>query len=88
MTFEFNNVYIKNTSTIAGHLEGKGPLNKYFDKTYKDFYINSKSLEKSEVNLQKESIETLIDKENITKEKIDVFVKHFFKIKVVKTGVI
>lgn len=74
MTFEFNNVYIKNTATIAGHLEGKGPLNKYFDKTYKDFYINSKSLEKSEVNLQKESIETLIDKENITKEQIDILI--------------
>ena len=74
MTFEFNNVYIKNTSTISGPIEAKGPLNKYFDKTYKDFYINSKSLEKSEVNLQKESIETLIDKENITKEKIDILI--------------
>ena len=35
MTFEFNNVYIKNTATIAGHIETKGPLNKYFDKTFK-----------------------------------------------------
>ena len=74
MTFEFNNVYIKNTSTISGPIEAKGPLNKYFDKTHKDFYINSKSLEKSEVNLQKESIDTLIDKENITKEQIDILI--------------
>lgn len=74
MTFKFNNVYIKNTSTISGPIEAKGPLNKYFDKTHKDFYINSKSLEKSEVNLQKESIETLIEKENITKEQIDILI--------------
>lgn len=74
MTFKFNNVYIKNTSTISGPIEAKGQLNKYFDKTHKDFYINSKSLEKSEVNLQKESIETLIDKENITKEQIDILI--------------
>lgn len=74
MTFKFNNVYIKNTATIAGHLEAKGPLNKYFDKTHKNFYVNSKSLEKSEVNLQKESIDTLIDKENITKEEIDILI--------------
>lgn len=74
MTFEFNNVYIKNTATIAGHIETKGPLNKYFDKTHKDFYVNSKSLEKSEVNLQKESIDTLIDKEDITKEEIDILI--------------
>ena len=67
MTFEFNNVYIKNTATIAGHIETKGPLNK-------DFYVNSKSLEKSEVNLQKESIDTLIDKEDITKEEIDILI--------------
>lgn len=74
MTIKFNNVYIKNTSTIAGNLEKQGPLNKYFDKTHNDFYINSKSLEKSEVNLQKESINTLIDKTNIEKEKIDLLI--------------
>ena len=74
MTFKFNNVYIKNTATIAGHLEAKGPLNKYFDKTHKDFYVNSKSLEKSEVNLQKESINILMEKEKLKKEEINILI--------------
>lgn len=74
MTFTFNNVYIKNTSTVAGVLEKNGMFGKYFDKTYNNYYINSKSLEKSEVNLQKESIDILIEKEKISKEEIDILI--------------
>ena len=32
MTFYYNNVYLEDTSTIAGPYEKKGPLRKYFDK--------------------------------------------------------
>ena len=32
MTFTYNDVYVKDTATIAGPYEKKGPLKKYFDK--------------------------------------------------------
>ena len=43
MTFKYNNVYINNTSTVAGLYESKGPFGKLFDKTYKDFYFGEKT---------------------------------------------
>ena len=42
MTFEYNNVYIKNTSTVAGPYEAKGPLKDTFDKIYDDFVAGCK----------------------------------------------
>ena len=36
MTEKIENVYIKETSTVSGHLEKQGPLGKYFDKSYKN----------------------------------------------------
>ena len=39
MTFKYNNVYVKETSTVAGPYEKKGPLKKYYDKTYNDLYF-------------------------------------------------
>ena len=36
MTFKYNDVYVKDTATIAGPYEKKGPLKKYFDKTFDD----------------------------------------------------
>jgi len=32
MTYKYNNVYIKDSYTIAGMYESDGPLRKYFDK--------------------------------------------------------
>ena len=43
MTNTYNNVYIKETSTIGGLYENDGPLGKYLDKTYnKDLYFGEK----------------------------------------------
>lgn len=46
MTIKYNNIYIKCTSTVAGKFEKEGPLSKYFDKTYDDFYMGEKHLNK------------------------------------------
>ena len=62
MTIKFNNVYALDTSTVAGKIELEGPLVKYFDRIYDDYYINNKSLELSEVELQKDSINILLKK--------------------------
>ena len=46
MTNIYKNVYIKETSAIAGIYEANGQLKKYFDKTYtKDLYFGEKSWE-------------------------------------------
>ncbi len=75
MTTKYNNVYLKNTATIAGIYESNGPLEKYFDKTYKkDLYIEEKSWEKAEANLLKETIKLLLKKENLKKDEIDLII--------------
>ena len=75
MTNTYKNVYIKETSTIAGIYESNGPLKKYFDKTYnKDFYFEEKSFEKAEIKLLKESIKILLTKTNLKEEDIDLII--------------
>ena len=74
MTFYYNNVYLKETSCITGPYEKKGPIGKYFDKSYKDLYIGEKSFEKGEIKLVKDSLNTVLKKCNISKENIDLVV--------------
>lgn len=72
MTFKYNNVYIKDTSTIAGPYEKKGPLKKYFDKTYNDLYFGEDSWEKAEIKLVKDSLGMIVKKTGVSKEDIDL----------------
>lgn len=74
MTFKYNNVYINDTSTITGPYESKGPLSKYFDKSYDDLYFGTKTWELAEVKLIEESIDILLNKLEITKFDIDVLI--------------
>ena len=73
MTEKLNNVYVKNTALTAGFLEKEGPLGKYFDKTYKDYYMDD-SLELSEVKLSKDALKILQKKSKLKKEEIDLIV--------------
>lgn len=73
MTGKFNSVYIKETAIVAGKLEKEGKFGKYFDKTY-DSYNIEKSLELSEVKMNKDAIEILLNKAKETKEDIDLYV--------------
>ena len=74
MTTKYKNVYIKNTSTVVGPYENNGPLSKRFDKHYDDLYFNEKTFEKAEVKLMNDSIEIVLNKSNIKKEDIDLFI--------------
>ena len=56
MTIKFDNVYVKETSTVAGKFESEGPLSKTFDKTYNDFYMGEKSFEQGEIKMILDSI--------------------------------
>ena len=74
MTFFYNNVYIQDTATIVGPYEKNGPLGSYFDKKYKDLYISSKSFEKGEIRLVKDSLNVLLKKTNMMKDNIDLVI--------------
>ena len=68
MTFNFDNVYIEECATVCGPYEKKGPLKKYFDKTYDDLYFGEDSFEKAEIKLVKDSLVMLLKKSGYKKE--------------------
>lgn len=74
MTFQYNKVFIEEGSTVAGPYEAKGPLKKYFDKTFDNLYHGEKSWEMAEVKVLEEAIETLLKKTKHKKQDVDVIV--------------
>ncbi len=74
MTFNFDNVYIEECATVCGPYEKKGPLKKYFDKTYDDLYFGEDSFEKAEIKLVKDSLVMLLKKSGYKKEEIDLVI--------------
>ncbi len=75
MTNKYKNVYIQDTSTIAGIYEANGPLGKYYDKVYqKDLYFGEKSWEKAEIKLLKESVFLLLKKTELREDDIDLLI--------------
>lgn len=73
MTENLENVYVKDTALVAGPLEKAGPLKKYFDKTY-DNYNLDKSLELSEVKMNKDVLKILFKKTKVRENDIDLVV--------------
>ena len=73
-TFFYKNVYLNETSTVAGLYEKNGPLGHYFDKTYDEFYFNEKTWEQAESKLIEESIDIVLRKLNKTRFDIDVHI--------------
>lgn len=74
MTFKYNNVYINEVSTITGPYEKKGPLGKYFDKSYDEFYFGEKTWEEAESHILKDSVELVLKKTNKSIKDIDLFI--------------
>lgn len=74
MTFNYKNVYINDTFTITGPYESKGPLSKYFDKSYNDLYFDEKTWELAESKMITESVLLLLNKVNKTRFDIDVYI--------------
>lgn len=74
MTRKYKNVFVIDSSTVSGPYEAKGPLKKYFDKSYDDLYNGEKSWELAEVHLLKDSFDILLKKTNLKKEDIDLIV--------------
>lgn len=74
MTFKYKNVYLNETSTITGPFEEKGPLARFFDKSYQEFYFEKKTWEQAESKLLEESIEILLNKLGKSKQEIDLLI--------------
>ena len=74
MTQKYENVYLFESSIVTGPYEKKGPLAKYFDYSYDDLYFNMKTWEQAEMQILHKSIELLLSKKGIKKDKIDLFI--------------
>ena len=74
MTFNYKNVYINDTATIAGPYEKNGPLKKYFDKTYDDMYFGEKTFEQAEIKSIKDSLVMIMKKTGMKKEEIELVI--------------
>ena len=74
MTITFDNVYVKDSSTVVGKIESEGPLSKYFDKSYSDFYMGEKSFEQGEIRMILDSVDILLKKANMKRGDIDLFI--------------
>ena len=72
MTFNYHNVYLNDVATIAGPYEAKGPLSKWYDRTYNNFYFDMPTFEQAESKIIVESVDLLLSKIKKTKDKIDI----------------
>lgn len=69
MTFTFQNIYLESSCVVAGELEGKGPLRKYFDSIDE---CKDSSFENSEIDILFKAIDMLLEKNNLKIENIDL----------------
>ena len=74
MTFYYDHVYVDETATICGPVEKRGPLRKYMDKTYNDYYFGEKTFEKAEVKLVKDALVMIMKKSGLTKKEFDLVI--------------
>jgi len=74
MTFKYNNVYVKETSTVVGPYEAKGPLGKYYDLRYEDLYFGEKTWEQAEIKSILDSVHKVLSKAKINKSDIDIHI--------------
>lgn len=72
MTSKFNNVYVRDSYTIAGIYEADGPIADYFDLIYdKDFYYGCDTFEMAEEKMLSNTIQGLIHRAKVIDSDID-----------------
>lgn len=74
MTFKYKNVYLNETSTVTGPYEANGPFSKLYDKSYKDFYFETKTWEQAESKLIDDSVDIVLAKIGKTRFDIDLHI--------------
>lgn len=73
-SIKFNDIFINETATIVGPVEGQGPISSYFDEIVEDNYLDCDSFEKAEILLQIKSIKKLFEKTKMTTNDIDLLI--------------
>nr|WP_280157277.1 stage V sporulation protein AD [Priestia aryabhattai]MDH3131345.1 stage V sporulation protein AD [Priestia aryabhattai] len=68
-----NPIYIKATGTAVGPKEADGPLGDTFDITHKDLHCEEDNWELAERRLMTESIDSCLQKVNLSYEDVDLF---------------
>lgn len=69
-----DNVFIRDTFTIAGKKEGEGPLGKEFHMVVDDELWGEESWEKCELKFQKEAVKNLMSRDGLIQEDIDLLI--------------
>ena len=67
MTFKYKNVYILDSSTVAGPYEAKGPLSSHFDHKFDNLYNKEKTWEMAEKKALEDAIKIVLKKTNKNK---------------------
>lgn len=71
-TIKFKNPpTILNTASIVGKKEGEGPLREEFDRICNEEYFGEDSWEKAESSMQLQTVELVLQKQGIKKDKLD-----------------
>ncbi|HHY19280.1 MAG TPA: stage V sporulation protein AD [Firmicutes bacterium] len=71
-TFLLNNVYVEESASVVGPLEGAGPLGDLFDVVIPDIIYGESSFEKAERKMLLESLSLCLKKTNYKPEDIDL----------------
>ena len=74
MTINFNNVYLKAASAVAGKDEKEGNFGKLYDQTYNDYYAGEKTFEQAEIKMIKDSVNKVLAKANSSLDNVDVII--------------
>lgn len=72
MTIKFNNVYLNETTTVAGKEEKKGSFKDLYDKTYDDYYMGCKTFEQAEIKMLQDAININLNKSKKRLNEIDI----------------
>ena len=70
-SFKFNNVYLKDWTTLVGPLESDSRLKK-IDFKVEDYYFDERTFEQAEIKMQRVVIDHIISRNNLTKKDIDL----------------
>ena len=71
-TIKFENTpVILECGSVVGPKEKSGPLSPFFDTTLDDVYFGEETFEKAESKLMKQAVQIILEKTNLTTDKID-----------------
>lgn len=74
MTIKYNNVYLKEVSTVACRDEKEGTFGNLYDMTYDNYYAKEKTFEQAEMKMVEDSSLIVLKKSNLSFDNIDVII--------------